>query len=115
MKTIQIQGKEVVVTKLIAREGYRVLHKLGRTIGPALGEMANDNLGKGIGLFFNSLSEDELFDFMTQMAPKITVDNKKLDLAEYGFSFQCVKELLLYNFEDFFSPLLDALGDLKQP
>ncbi len=115
MKTVSIAGKEVQVSKLVAREGYRVLHKLGKTLGPALGEMANDNLGKGIGLFFNSLGEDELFDFMTQMAPKIIVNGGKLNLEDYGFSFQCVKELLLYNFEDFFSPLLDALGDLKQP
>ncbi len=115
MKTVSIAGKEVQVSKMVAREGYRVLHKLGKTLGPAMGEMANDNLGAGIGLFFNSLGEDDLFDFMSKMEPKIMVNGKKLDLADYGFAFQCVKELLLYNFEDFFSPLLDALGDLKQP
>ena len=113
MKTITLNDKEVQLYKLPAKQGYRVLHKLGKTLGPALGEMANDNLGAGIGLFFQNLGEDELYTFMTSLEPKVVVNGKKLDLDDYGFAFQCIKELLLYNFEDFFSPLLGALNDLK--
>ena len=111
MKELEIKGKNIKLTKIHAEEGYRLLHKLGRVLGPSLGKLAEDKIGDAINLFFQNLSEDDLVRLVNQLAPKIIVDGKNLDKSDYGLTMACIKELLIYNFEDFFSPVADALKD----
>lgn len=112
MKTVTIKGHEVQLSKIHAEEGYRLLHKLGRCLGPSIGSFAEDNFKAGIELFFRNMSEDELVKTIKQLQPKIVVDGGKLNISDYSITMLAIKELLFYNFEDFFSPISDALKSM---
>lgn len=112
LKTVTIKGREVGLSKIHAEEGYRLIHKLGRCLGPSVGSFAEDKFKEGIELFFRNMSEDELIATIKQLQPKIVVDGSKLDISDYSLTMLAIKELLLYNFEDFFSPIASALSNM---
>ena len=63
-------------------------------------------------VWFNSI--EAIYDFIEKMAPKVVVDDGKLNLNEYGFVVKCMKALIEYNYEDFFSPIQDVLNSMTE-
>lgn len=113
MKTVTIDDHEVRLSKLSAKQGWKVLHKLGRLLGPSLAEAAKENFAGALALLFEKSDADEIYSLVEELSSKVIVDGKDLDLAQYGLVIKCIKELIMYNFEDFFSPLTGALSSMK--
>ena len=109
MHTKKIDGKVCSFSKIPAKEGWGIVHDLGRILGPSFGSFADGNFSNAIDLFFKNCPKDEFCEFLEKMAPKIIVEDGKLDLGQYGLVLKCIKELLFYNFEDFFSQLFSEL------
>lgn len=113
MKTITIDDHEVRLAKLSAKQGWKILHKLGKLLGPSIAEATEDRFGAAVSALFEKSTSDEIYGLIEELGQKIIVDGKDLDLAAYGLTLKCVKELLIYNFEDFFSPLVEGLKSLQ--
>lgn len=113
MKTISIDGHDVKLCKLPARQGWKVLHKLGRLLGPSIAEASNDNFGQALSVLFEKSESEEVYSLIEELGKQVIVDNNDLDLSKYGLTIKCIKELIMYNFEDFFSPLGGALKSFK--
>lgn len=110
-----IKGKKVFLGKIDARVGWYLLHDLGRICGESLVHASEDRFASAVEALFKNSSREELFMIIEQLSKDIAIDGGKLDLRDYGFVAACIKESLLYNFEDFFSPLVNALENLRAP
>jgi hypothetical protein len=111
---LTIDGRKVELSQIPAKEGWKTLHFLGSVIGPSFSELAAGSFASAIDLFFKNCSADDLYDFIEKMAPKVVVDDGKLNLNEYGFVVKCMKALIEYNYEDFFSPIQDVLDSMTE-
>ena len=112
MHKIEIDGHKVELGKIDAKTGWKVLHDIGRICGESLVDASEDRFAEAISGLFKNSSSDEIYALIERLAQDVVVDNGRLDLRQYGLVVKCMKELLLYNFNDFFSPLEDALKKL---
>ena len=112
MHKVQIDKHEVELGKIPAKLGWKVLHDLGRICGESLVEASEDRFAEAIAALFKNSSSDEMFELIETLAKNVIVDHGKLDLTNYALVMKCMKELLLFNFSDFFSPLEAALKGL---
>jgi hypothetical protein len=114
MKTT-IDGKEVTIGTIGARQGWKMLHDLGRIGGESLVEASEDNFASAISALFKNSDHEEFYEMLELIADNIIVDGKKLDLNKYGLVGKCTVAFMKHNFNDFFSPLADALKRLQEP
>ena len=114
MKKI-IKGKNVELGKIDARIGWYLLHDLGRICGESLVHASEDRFASAVESLFKNSKREEVFAIIEALSEDVRVDGKKLDLRDYGLVSLCLKEILMYNFEDFFSPLGNALENLRAP
>jgi hypothetical protein len=94
-----------------------LLRKLSSILGPSVAEIAEDNFGKGMTLLFDKLPEDEFWNLLKQLTGNALIDGKKYNdefMSDYMFTLLVCKEVLAHNFEDFFSPIQEALVDFMQ-
>lgn len=112
MHKVQIGDHAVELGKIHAKLGWKILHDLGRICGESLVEASEDRFAEAIAALFKNSSSDEMFEMMEKLADYVVVDNGNLNLADYSLVMKCMKELLLHNFSDFFSPLEAALKGL---
>ena len=100
---------EVRIGKMLAKPGWFLLHDLGRICGASLVEASEERFASAVSALFSHSRKDEIYAILEMIAKEVVVDGGKLDLNNYGLTLKCVKEFMLHNFEDFFSPLVDAL------
>jgi hypothetical protein len=112
MHKVMVGDHAVELGKIHAKLGWKILHDLGRICGESLVEASEDRFAEAIAALFKNSSSDELFEMMEKLADYIIVDHGKLDLTNYSLTMKCIKELLMFNFSDFFSPLEAALKGL---
>ena len=112
MHKIEIDGHKVELGKIDARTGWKVLHDLGRICGESLVQASEDRFAEAIAALFKNSGSDEIYELIETLAKDVVVDNGHLDLRQYGLVAKCMKELLMFNFDDFFSPLENALNSL---
>ena len=110
-----IDGHEVKLGHLGARQGWLILHKLGRMVGESLVDASEDRFASAIAALFKNTEGDELYRLLEELSAQILVDNDRLSLRNYGLTMKCMKELLMHNFADFFSPFQEAMEGLQQP
>jgi len=111
---VKIDGKKCRLGKITAKLGWKILHDLGRICGESLVEASDDKFAEAIASLFKNSTADEIFELLELLAPDVIVENGSLDLADYKMTMLCMKELLMYNFSDFFSPLIDALKSFQE-
>ena len=107
-----VSGKNCTFGRISAKIGWKILHDLGRICGESLVEASEDRFAQSIASLFKNSTSDEIFELLELLAPDVLVEGKDLDLTDYKMVMLCMKELLMYNFSDFFSPLEAALKAL---
>ena len=112
MKKVTINGKKVELERIDAKTGWYLLHDLGRICGESLIHASEDRLASAISELFKNSSKEEVFDMVQNMCQYILVEGVNPKPNDYSMVMKAFKELLAYNFEDFFSPLESALNNL---
>jgi hypothetical protein len=78
-----------------------------------VGSLAKEDYGDAVKSLFDKCDEDQLISLLQQLTSVTLVDDKKFDhLAEYMFTLNVCKEVLKYNFNDFFSPIQEVMAGL---
>jgi len=117
MKELNLSGKEVTITKFGAIQGWKMLHRLIGLAGPALGHAAEDNYERAISSVFEKCKEDDLIKLITDLTVVTLIGGRKPvfneDFKDYSFTIELCKEVIEYNFSDFFSTVLQGLKGIK--
>jgi hypothetical protein len=116
MKEMIIQGKNVSVTKFGAVEGWKLLHKLVSILGPSIAEITDDHIAKGTQLLFDKMDENQMISLLQQLTSVCLIDGRKVDFAsdckDYLFTVELCKEVIEYNFKDFFLGVVSQVTGL---
>lgn len=112
MKKVTINGKKVELEKIDAKTGWYLLHDLGRICGESLVHASEDRLASAVAELFKNSEKEEVFEMVQNMCQYILVEGVMPKPNDYSMVMKALKELLAYNFEDFFSPLENALRSL---
>ena len=110
---VTIKGKKVEIFKFGAIEGWRLFHRISKILGPSAASIDGDRFDVAIDLLFRNLPEDAFIDLLKQLTSVCLIDGKKTDFnsdfGDYLFTALVCKEVLMHNFEDFFSPIMEIL------
>ena len=115
MHKVTIDNKKVSIGRFPAREGWSLLRKLTSIVGPSLAEIADDKYGNALNMLFEKLPEDDFLDMLDQLTGICLVDDAKYSekhLGNYMFTVKVCKAVLEHNFDDFFSPIVEAMKGL---
>jgi hypothetical protein len=110
---ISIQGKSVSIGKAGAVEGWKLIHRLSKAMGPFIDCLGKGEIGEGIAKSMGSMSSDELVALLRDLTSSVLVDGRKFGEAEfsdYGFTLLVVTEVIKYNFSGFFLPIQQGLS-----
>jgi hypothetical protein len=137
--TKNIDGLTIVISPLPARQGLRVLHRLGKSISPSvsrmiglarggmeidLSELDVVSLSQALSNFFETCSEKDLDYFIDQLLDAAIVNNQRLlDVVNTVFQAKVLTllKVLVFavevNYQDFFGGLRDqfAKQQAKKP
>ena len=113
MHSVTIDNKKVSIQKFGAKEGWKLVRKLAALIGPSVADLADEKFSEAVVHLFDKLPEDEFLALLDQLTGVCLVDDAKYDsnhLGDYMFTLKVCKEVLEYNFSDFFSPIKRAMN-----
>jgi len=109
---ITIMDRQCSIGKFSAIEGWKIIHKLSKSISPLLGSFKSGDIAKGFSDFFSDLTAEELIALIRQLTSVCLVDGVKVsekDLSQYAFTLQLCGEVVKHNFGDFFSQIMEAI------
>jgi len=116
MKEISINGKVVTVTKFGAVEGWKLLHKLISTVGPSIAEVTDDHIAEATKMLFDKMDETQMIAMLQQLLGVCLIDGRKVDFQtdcqDYMFTLEICKEVIEYNFKDFFLGVVQQVTGL---
>ena len=105
---VTIQGKEIVIYKFGAIQGWKIMRKLMSVLAPVMTEftMGQDSITSAVETLFERLSEQELIDLMKKLTETCTIDGAKVifdrDMGVNQFTLDLITEIIKVNFEEFF-------------
>lgn len=114
---ITIDGKQVVIFKFGAIQGWKLMRKIMAVVGPVMGEFTSgeDSIPKAIGTLFDRLTEQELISLMKELTSSCTIDGHRVqmerDLGVNKFTIDLITEVIKANFEEFFTLVQEKVGD----
>jgi hypothetical protein len=122
-ETKEINGHNYQCTQFSASKGLKMLHRLGKILGPSLSSLAGmnsenlqaDMLGSAIGSLFANCSEAEFETTVKELLTTTTIDgraiNFDLDFAgDLGSLFKLLAFVLKVQYGNFF----DGLPGIKR-
>lgn len=104
-----IQGKEIVIYKFGAIQGWKIMRKLMSVLAPVMTEftMGQDSITSAVETLFDRLSEQELIELMKKLTETCTIDGAKVifdrDMGVNQFTIDLLTEIIKVNFEEFFT------------
>lgn len=116
LKTVTIGGKSCAVGLFAAEEGWRLLHKLTRIIGPAISLFGAKQWSAGLKAIFSEMDENEMIALIKLLTSVVQVEGRKFttaDMANYAFTIEACAAVVKENFSDFFLELTEMAGDLS--
>jgi len=104
-----IEGREVVIYKFGAIQGWKIMRKLMSVLAPVMTEftMGQDSITSAVETLFDRLSEQELIELMKKLTETCTIDGAKVifdrDMGVNQFTIDLLTEIIKVNFEEFFT------------
>ena len=112
-----IQGKEIVIYKFGAIQGWKIMRKLMSVLAPVMTEftMGQDSITSAVETLFDRLSEQELIELMKKLTETCTIDGAKVvfdrDMGVNQFTIDVITEIIKVNFEEFFTLAQEKVSD----
>jgi len=115
-----INGKTYITTQFMATQGLKLQIRLGKVIGPAIGQLVGDNenaMGNFLTIIFEKMDEEETLKLIKDLMRNTKVNNQDLTkvfdevfAGQYMDLFDVIAFIIRVNYGSFFA--LGGFGSL---